>query len=219
SDYMMYAYLQLGRVADARVILDSLPAMSARFDPRVIAGAAPPAAAYFAIAAIPARYALERGAWAEAASLRPGATSFPWCDAMTHFARALGAAHIGDTATALAAVDSLDVIRGRLVAAGERYWSEQVAIQQLGAEAWLALARGDSTGALSLMRSAAAREDATEKSAVTPGPLAPARELLADMLAQLGRVREAEAEYRATLVREPNRKRAAEGLARMTAAR
>ena len=63
------------------------------------------------------------------------------------------------------------------------------------------------------MREAAAREDATEKSAVTPGPLAPARELLGDMLIELGRRSEARQEYQATLTREPGRRHAMQALA------
>ena len=89
---------------------------------------------------------------------------------------------------------------------GEAYWAEQVAIQQLGAEAWIELAEHHDERALTRMREAATRKDATDKSAVTPGPLAPARELLGDMLAQLGRPAEAVAESRATLVKEPNRR-------------
>ena len=206
SDYLEYAYLQLGNDSAAKAVLDGLPALAARFDPNAIGGAAPPAAAVFAIAAIPARYALERGAWADAASLEAHASAFPWTDAITYFARALGAARLGDTARARVSVDSLAAIRARLAGMGEAYWAEQVAIQQLEAEAWIDLAEHHDDCALAKMREAAAREDATDKSAVTPGPLAPARELLGDMLAQLGRSAEAAAEYRATLLKEPNRR-------------
>ena len=89
---------------------------------------------------------------------------------------------------------------------------EQVAIQLLGARAWLALAQNESDSALSLMREAVQREDATEKSAITPGPLAPARELLADMLMRLQRPSEAIVEYRKTLEKEPNRRRSMRGI-------
>jgi hypothetical protein len=110
------------------------------------------------------------------------------------------------------------VIRDRLAQRDELYWSEQVAIQHLAALAWVDLAEGRADSALSRMRQAAAREDKTEKNAVTPGPLAPARELLGDMLMQLGRPAEALAEYRATLGKEPNRRRSAAGVARAGAA-
>lgn len=216
ADYAEYAYLQLRQDALARSIVDQLPGLAARFDPNAITGAAPGSAGVFALAAIPARYALERESWSEAASLEPRPSSFPWTEAMTYFARALGAVHTKDLGRAHASVDSLAAIRDRL-APREQYWSEQVAIQHLAAKAWLELGEGQADSALAYMRQAATREDATEKNAVTPGPLAPARELLADMLMQLNKQREALAEYRKTLVKEPNRRRAVAGAARAAA--
>jgi tetratricopeptide (TPR) repeat protein len=206
ADYRMYAYLQLGQYSEAKAILDSLPALAARFDPKAITGAAPGSAGIFALAAIPARWVLERSAWSEAVALVPKATDYPYAEAMTYFARSLGAAHTGDLTVAKSAVDSLGSIQQRLTAKGEPYWAEQVAIQQVEANAWFNLAVKRTDEALSLMRQAVAREDATEKSAVTPGPLAPARELLGDMLMQLNRSNEAKAEYRAVLQKEPNRR-------------
>ena len=208
SDYAMYADLQMGKESEAKAILDGLPALAARFDPNAVTGAAPGSAGVFALAAIPARWVLERSAWAEAAALEPKASAYPYTEAMTYFARSLGASHTGDLTKAKASVDSLASIQQRLSAKGEGYWAEQVAIQRLAAEAWLDLAEKRETDALGLMREAAAREDATEKSAVTPGPLAPARELLGDMLMELNRPGEATAEYRATLRKEPNRRHA-----------
>ena len=210
-DYLVYAYLQMRRDSAAKAVLDELPALARRFDPAAVTGAAPGSAGIFALAAIPARHALERRAWAEAAALVPTSTDFPYAEAMTHFARALGAAHVGRPAVARASLDSLAAIHRRLAANGESYWAEQVAIQRVGAEAWLAHAEGRPDEALRLAREAAAREDATEKSAVTPGPLAPARELLGDLLLASGRPAEALAEYRATLDREPNRFRTLDG--------
>jgi tetratricopeptide (TPR) repeat protein len=124
---------------------------------------------------------------------------------MTYLAQSLGASPTGDVVRSRAAIDSLASIQRRLVLKREAYWAEQVAIQQLSAQAWLALAEHHEADALAHMREAAAREDATEKSAVTPGPLAPARELLGDMLVALGRKDEAIVEYRAVLQKEPNR--------------
>jgi hypothetical protein len=213
-DYEVYANLQMRRDAAARAVLDSLPAVAARFDPRVVAGAAPGWAGVFALAAMPARWALERGEWAEAAALPVAATTVPYADAMTRFARALGAARLGRAEAARLEADSLAAIAARLAAARETYWAEQVAIQRLGAQAWAELAAGRRDEALAHMREAATREDATEKNAVTPGPLAPARELLGDMLLELDRPVEALAEYRATLTREPNRYRALDGARR-----
>jgi hypothetical protein len=208
SDYAMYAYMQMGKDSEAKAILDGLPALAARFDVNAVTGAAPGSAGVFALAAIPARWALERSAWSEAAALEPKASAFPYTEAMTYFARALGASHTGDLVKAKAAIDSLASIQQRLSAKGEAYWAEQVAIQNLAAQAWLDLAEKRDSDALARMREAATREDATEKSAVTPGPLAPARELLGDMLVALKRPAEARAEYRATLMKEPNRRHA-----------
>ena len=216
SDYAMYAYLQMGKESEAKAILDGLPALAARFDVSAVTGAAPGSAGVFALAAIPARWALERSAWTEATALEPKASAFPYTEAMTYFARALGASHTGDLPKAKAAIDSLASIQQRLTAKGEVYWAEQVAIQNLAAQAWLNLAEKRETDALARMREAAAREDATEKSAVTPGPLAPARELLGDMLLQLNRPAEARAEYRATLMKEPNRRHALRGVGGLT---
>lgn len=213
ADYAEYAYLQLRRDSLAKSIVDQLPDLAARFDPNAITGAAPGSAGVFALAAIPARYALERDAWGEAAALEPKGSAFPWTEAMTYFARALGAAHTKNPNKARASVDSLAAIRDRL-APREQYWSEQVAIQHLAAKAWLELETGNPDSALADMRQAAAREDATEKNAVTPGPLAPARELLGDMLMKLNRPRQALAEYQKTLAKEPNRRRALSGAAR-----
>ncbi|HEV7839326.1 MAG TPA: hypothetical protein VGO75_14760, partial [Gemmatimonadaceae bacterium] len=215
ADYKMYACLQLAKDSEAKAILDQLPALAARFDPAAVTGAAPGSAGVFALAAIPARWALERRAWAEAAALEPRPSDYPYADAMTYFARALGAAHTGDHARAKAAIDSLGSIQLRLTASKEAYWAEQVAIERLAAQAWLHLAEGRTDDALTVMREAAAREDATEKSAVTPGPLAPARELLGDMLMELKRPNEARAEYRATLEREPNRRHALSRIAEL----
>jgi len=214
TDYAEYAHLQLAQDSAAKALVERLPSLIARFDPSAISGAAPPSAGVFAIAAIPARYALERRDWRAAAKLTPTTSAFPWTDAMTYFARALGASHLGDTSAARVAIDTLAAIHQRLGARNEAYWTEQVAIQQLAAEAWLALAQRRSDTALALMREAGRREDATEKSAVTPGPLAPARELLGDMLLELERPREALVEYRATLRKEPNRFRALYGAMR-----
>ena len=211
SDYAEYAYLQMRHDRDARRVLASLPAIAAKFDPAAITGAAPGSAGVFALAAIPARYALERGQWAEAAALPTHTTAFPYADALTHYARALGASHTNQLAVGHASVDSLAAIRERLIVGGDAYWAEQAAIQRLSAQAWIDVAEGRRDDALAHMREAATKEDATEKGAITPGPLAPARELLGDMYLQLGRPAEALAEYQQTLTKEPNRFRALHG--------
>ena len=205
SDYAVYAYLQMRNESAALEILKGLPALAARFDPKAVTGAAPGSAGVFALAAMPARYALERRAWAEAAALVPATTDVPYADAITHFARALGAARLGDTMTVRSSVNVLGQLRDKLMAMRETYWAEQVEIQRMGAAAWLEFAGGRRDAGIAAMRAAAAREDATEKAAVTPGPIAPARELLADMLLSAGRPAEALTEYRAALTREPKR--------------
>jgi tetratricopeptide (TPR) repeat protein len=212
-DYRTYAYLQTGQDGAARQILDSLPEVKARFNPDAVGSGAPGFAGVFALAAIPARYALERGAWAEAATLVPQPSRYLYADSLTYFARALGAARTGDAASARAAIDQLNTIMARLTEQKELYWAEQTEIQRRGASAWLALLDRRAADALTEMRAAAAREDGTEKSAVTPGPLAPARELLGEMLLEMKLPAEALKEFEATLKKEPNRFRALVGAA------
>ena len=216
-DYRTYAYLQTGQDGAARQVLDALPEVRARFDPDATGSAAPGLAGVFALAAIPARYALERGAWAEAAALVPQPSRYLYADSLTYFARALGAARTGDAAAARAAINELNRIQQQLTEQKEVYWAEQTEIQRRGASAWLALLDGRSADALTEMRAAAAREDATEKSAVTPGPLAPARELVGEMLLELKQPAEALVEFEATLEKEPNRFRALFGAAKSAA--
>jgi tetratricopeptide (TPR) repeat protein len=213
-DYRTYAYLQTGQDGAVRQILDSLPEVKSRFNPDAIGSAAPGFAGVFALAAIPARYALERGAWAEAAALVPQPSRYLYADSLTHFARAVGAARMGDASTARAAIDQLNTIKARLTEEQELYWAGQTEIQRRGAAAWLALLDGRAADALTEMRAAAALEDGTEKSAVTPGPLAPARELLGEMLLEMKLPAEALEEFEATLKKEPNRFRALVGAAR-----
>ncbi|HEY1984721.1 MAG TPA: hypothetical protein VGG85_04885 [Terracidiphilus sp.] len=214
SDYLIYAYLQTGQDAKARQVVQSAAEIYARFDPgQLIAGAGSPAVAYFARAAIPARYALERAAWADAAKLDPLPSLFPHTEAITFFARGLGAAHLRDHAAAQSAIDSLQRIHDQLTTMKEIYWAGQVEIQRREVVAWLAFAEGNPTQAITEMRAAAGLEDQTEKSAVTPGPLAPARELLAQMLLELKRPAEALPEFQSTLEKEPNRFRSLYGAA------
>jgi hypothetical protein len=215
DDYLAYAYLQSGRDQTAGAMVKSLPELSARFDPsRIIGGAAPPAAGYYALAAIPARFALERNDWRAAAQLPVSDTPVAFADAVTHFARGLGSAHLGDPAGAQTAAETLRKLAQQLQEGKEFYWAEQVEIQRLGVLAWAALAQGHKDDALSNMTAAAQREDATEKSAITPGPLKPARELLGEMLLQLHQPKPALAEFERALQREPDRFRALYGAAR-----
>ncbi len=217
-DYQVYAYLQTAQDAAARRTRDATGGLAAKIQTAGAGNAAPPAAGYYALAAIPARLALERAAWAEAAALPARQTPIPWADAVTHFARALGAARSGNAAAAAPDIDRLVALGDTLRKANDAYWAEQVEIQRRAATAWVALAAGKSDEAVTLMREAADREDATEKSAVTPGPIKPARELLGEMLMQLKRPAEALAAFETTLTKEPNRFRAIYGAARAAAA-
>ena len=214
TDYMVYAYLQTGQDNAAKRLAESTAEAFARFDPASPnTGAGSPATAYFARAAIPARYCLERKAWPGAAKLEAVSSPFPYTDAITYFARGLAAAHLKNRAAALSAIESLKQMREKLTTMKENYWANQVDIQRQEVSAWLAFADGDSQGALAGMRAAAAQEDQTEKSVVTPGPLAPARELLAELLLELKRPAEALKEFEATLTKEPNRFRSLYGAA------
>jgi hypothetical protein len=214
SDYEIYAYLQTGQDEAARRIVDSLPEIATRFDPKeVISGAGGPAVGYFALAAIPARYALERQDWKQAVQLPLRETPFPYTDAITWFARGLSAGRLGQAAAANESTTALQRIRERLLQASENYWARQVEIQEFAVRAWAALSAGKKEQALRQMKLAAELEDGTEKSAVTPGPLAPARELLGEMLLELNEPAQALEQFEATLKKEPGRLRALYGAA------
>ena len=212
SDYLTYAYLQTGQDEAARRVLNSLPEIAARFEPKVvISGAGGPSAGYFAQAAIPARYELERGNWMQAAQLNPKETPFPYTEAMTWFARGYGSARLGQAAGAYEAVAALKQIHERLLKLDESYWALQVQIQELEVQAWAQMAEGKKQEGLKQIESAALLEDGTEKSAVTPGPLVPARELLAEMLLQVNQPGAALVQFEKTLKKEPGRFRALYG--------
>ena len=148
---------------------------------------------------------MERSDWKAAAELQVRPTKYPYVDAITHFARALGAARSGNPAAAKADVAKLDELSAKLREAKNAYWSEIVGIQQQVASAWVLYAEGKHDEALKAMSAAADAEDKTEKHPVTPGPLAPARELYGAMLLDRGMAKEALAAYEAVLAKEPNR--------------
>jgi hypothetical protein len=212
-DYQTYAYLQTAQDALAKNVLEQIPAVGAQIQMNAAGGAAAAPAGWFALAAIPARYALERNAWSEAASLTPQETRFAWIDAVTYFARALGAARSGNPAAAAKDVEKLNALAATLKEAKDAYWTGQVEIQGKGAAAWVAFAEGRKDEALMKMREAVAMEDLTEKSAISPGPIKPARELLGEMLLEMGKPAEALAEFEATMKKEPNRFRGVYGAA------
>jgi hypothetical protein len=204
-DYMVYAYLQSGRDEAARQAI----AAAQQFAGAESASAAGP----FALAAMPARFAMERGAWEEAADLTPQPSKFAFADAVTHFARAVGLARSGKPEAAAADVEALQRLAEDL-RASNAYWAEQVDIQHMAAAAWIAYAEGKRDEALAMMNRAAEIEAGTEKHAITPGPLAPAREQLADMLLAADRPADALREFEAVQQVEPNRFRALAGAGR-----
>jgi tetratricopeptide (TPR) repeat protein len=201
-DYLAYAYLQGAEDQKARQVLDTLEAIKDPFQPHV--------ASAYTLAGVPARLALERQDWVSAASLVPRTPSnYPWdrypaMEAITYFAKALGAARSGNGQAARQALDKLVALREK-TAKTSGYWATQIEIQRLSAMAWLEYQEGKQGEALNIMRRAAELESSTEKHPVTPGEVLPARELLADMLLDMGRYDEALAEYEATLERSANR--------------
>jgi hypothetical protein len=152
----------------------------------------------FALAASPARYAIERGDWKAATALEVRPNPLPHVQAVTYFAQALGAAHSGDPDTAKAAISKLAELRDQLREKKDAYWAEQVDIQWQVATAWMLNAAGKQHEALKVLSTAADAEDRTEKHPVTPGPLAPARELYGVMLLDRGMAKEALAAFEAT---------------------
>ena len=205
-DYMTYAYLQLARDADARKVYEE----ALRVSGTTVRMTAP-----YALTAMQARYVLERGAWREAARLEPLtlATSYPFAEANTHLARALGAARSGDAAAARADLAQITQRRDALKEAKNEYWATEVEVMRLAALGWIALAEGRPEQGLADMRQAAELEDRNDKHIVTPGRILPARELLGEMLLQLKRPAEALQAFEASQAREPNRFRGLHGAA------
>jgi tetratricopeptide (TPR) repeat protein len=215
-DYLVYAYLQSGRDDDARRIVEATREVTTAADHKT----AQFVMAY-AFAAIPARYALERGRWAEAAALalQPDELAFPWAsfphaEAVNAYARALGAARSGEVEAARAQVARLMTLREAMLAAKQGYWAEQAEIQAEVARAWISWAEGRSSEAVQRLRAAADREDATEKNVVTPGSLAPAREQLGEMLLELEQPAAALEQFESSIGKDPNRWRGLHGAGR-----
>ncbi|MDL9999440.1 hypothetical protein QTI24_12545 [Variovorax sp. J22P240] len=205
-DYLVYANLQLGRDGSASAIIDEMGKVTG-FTETFIPGP-------YALAASPARYAVERGDWKAAATLAVRPSPLPHVQAITYFARALGAARSGDTAAAEVDIAKITEMRDKLREAKDVYWSQQVEIQRQVASAWVLYANGKYDDALKAMAAAADAEDATEKHPVTPGVLKPARELYGVMLLEQGNSSEALVAFEATLKKEPNRLGATAGAAK-----
>jgi len=205
-DYQVYAYLQLGQDANAKAVLDNMRTVKG-FTETFLPGP-------YALAVSPARYAIERADWKAAASLDVRPSPLAQVQAITYFARALGAARSGNPDAAKTDVAKLGELRDKLREAKDAYWSEQVDIQQKVASAWVLYAEGKVDEALKAMSAAADAEDKTEKHPVTPGVPKPARELYGVMLLERGMPTEALAAFEATLNKEPNRLAAYVGAAK-----
>jgi hypothetical protein len=206
-DYQAYAYLQLARDDDAIRVLGESKAILAKVE----TGSGYGFAGVYGATAIPARVALERGIWKDAAALPIQSSPFPHGDAVILFARALGAARSGQAAEARKNAEAIAPLVEKLRAANEAYWAGQVEIQRKASLAWTLQAEGKTAEALVLARQAADEEDATEKSPVSPGPIAPARELLAEMLLEAGQAAPALVEFEKGMTREPGRFRTIAG--------
>ena len=210
-DYLAYAYLQGAQDREAKRVVDELQAIK-KVQPEAFQAA-------YAYAAIPARYALERRRWSEAAALTVQPTAFPWsrfqwAEAVTHFARAMGSARSGNVVSSRKDIEKLESLQDALVKAKDSYWAKQVDIQRRVASAWYLRAENKNDEALQLMQSAADLEDSTDKHPVTPAPIQPARELLGEMLLELGNPAQALKEFEVSHRVEPNRFRGLYGAAK-----
>jgi tetratricopeptide (TPR) repeat protein len=208
-DYLVYGYLQQAQDDEARKVVDEARAIMAGLAARQYDSGRP--TAHFAMAAIEARWAMERARWDEAAAIDPRPNRFAHTESMIYFARAIGAARSGNAARARADVDRLAVLKDAMK---DAYWAEQIEIQRRAAAAWTARAEGKADEAFALMRSAVELEASTEKHNITPGPIVTARELLGDMLLEAGQPGPAGQAYEASLRVAPNRFKALYGAAR-----
>jgi hypothetical protein len=210
ADYLVYAELQLGRDQAARRVMDEFQSAAGAVLPQF--------AGPYAAVAMPARLALERADWQAAARLPLQGTAFAHTEAITVFARALGAARLGDVAAAEADAQRLEGLHKSLLDAKNNYWATEVEVQRIAVAAWIAQAKGQPEDALRLMRAAADLEDRSEKHIVTPGRVVPARELLGELLLVLKQPAAALKEFEQSQLREPNRLRGHLGAATAAAA-
>lgn len=196
-DYLEYAYLQSGRVGKADAVLEemnSLPALKGL----TLTGD-------YALAAIPARYAIELGKWEQASQLRPRGDGVAWAEAITWAAIGIGSARSNNLERAGQAESKLAALRDAIAKQNNSYWSNQVEVERREVAAWIAEKNGKAADALQLARSAAEFEESMDKSAVTPGAVTPGREVLAELLLLEHHPKESLAEYASALKIAPNR--------------
>ncbi len=206
QDYLVYAHLQKTNEAGAMEVVDYTSLLQGPWDKNARGAAA------YALAAMPARIALERRDWAGAAALQARQpASFPWSDdfaafeAIAWFGRGLGAAIDGQSEVATAAVDELNRLKEILAQSSQAYWITQLDIQVNSINAWNAYSQGDNEAALSYMQRAADLENSTFKHPITPGEILPANELYGDLLLEMGQAEAALAAYQHSMDRSPGR--------------
>jgi len=209
-DCLTNAYMQLAQDGRAKAIVDQRNSIPVFPPGERITG-------HTAYAAIPVRYAIERGAWEEAATIPPMSTPYKEAEAIVWFGRALGAARFGDTAGAKQDLAQISRLRQEITSGGDRYWAEQAGIQEAAATAWIALAEKQVTRAITSMRNAADREDRTEKHVAMENRLSPMRELLGELLLEAGKPADALREFERSLRTVPNRIRSLAGAGRAAA--
>ncbi len=210
-DYLVYAYLQRAEDEKAQAAIDETlrrKPYQADF------------ASAFHLAAMPARQAVERRAWAEAVALTPRSPAYldwdqyRWPEALTWFAKGLGAARTGELAGARKAEARMQELRDRAQTAGERDFARYIEIDRQILAAYIARAEGDAEGAVARLRQASEAERAVQKHPVTPGGFLPANEALGDLLLELKRPKEALAAYETALRTAPRRYNTVLGAAR-----
>jgi tetratricopeptide (TPR) repeat protein len=207
-DFSVYAALQLAQDAKAKMMIDKAAAIPHRGDRPITAGV------YTALAAMPARYVIERGDWAGAAALPVNATKYPQADALTRFTRGIGMARTGDVAGAKRELAELDQLRAALQKSDQAYWADRADEQMRAVSAWITLAEGNKAQAEKLMKSAADSEDNSVKNVLMENRLYPLRELYAELLLESGQSEAALREYEVALRDYPNRYRGFYGAAR-----
>jgi tetratricopeptide (TPR) repeat protein len=212
ADFSVYAHLQLAQDAKAKALTDKSIATADRGDRPIIF------VNFTAKNAMPARYVLERADWAGAAALPLKPSQYPQADSLTHFARGLGMARSGDLAGAKAEITAIKALRAKLEAANQSYWADRSEEQILAISAWIALKDGAREQALKFMRTAAGGEDGSVKHVAMENRLYPFRELLGELLLEMGDPTAALSEFETALKQTPNRYRAFLGIARAASA-
>lgn len=204
-DFLQYAYLQVGDNAKAKGMQEELDHIrKADVDAEFMSYLNGTRADF------PARYALENRQWKDAVALQPEADWEPYTRAITYWANAIGAGHLKDAAAARKAMDNYNAMVEATRKSDRPHYADNMDSDRDEAAAWLAYAEGKNDDALRLLRGVAERQDKLGKGEVA----LPAREMMADMLLEMGRAQEALAEYETSLHTDPNRFNGLYGAAR-----